>query len=162
MLAPAALALLATIGAPTLMPQAGHGVAHVLFEAARRDPDHSAYRSLRRIGETYLDRCCPPNRTTHTLCLMWALLWYSSLCPALCAAHRAYRAGACCGDTRCGRAPYLERHSLSTPVLALEQVRAEIVWIGRIINQMTVNLSEIFGGVRRRPGNPHLAARDRR
>lgn len=39
---------------------------------------------------------------------------------------------------------YLERHSLKTPVLALEQVRAEIVRIARIINQMAVNLGDIL------------------
>jgi phosphate:Na+ symporter len=39
---------------------------------------------------------------------------------------------------------FLERHSLNTPVLALEQVRAEIIRIARMINQMAVNLGEIL------------------
>lgn len=39
---------------------------------------------------------------------------------------------------------YIEHRSLNTPVLALEQVRAEIVRVARMINQMAVNLGEIL------------------
>ena len=135
-------ALLATIGAPTDAKRVG--VAHVLFKllgVILIIPFIGPFAELVRLTSTDAARQIANAHTLFNVGIAVVFLPFARPFAQLIELIVPERAA---GIPDVEEPLYLERHSLSTPVLALEQVRAEIVRIARIINQMTVNLSEIL------------------